>query len=113
MRILLVLAALGLLAFLGLKGVPFMPAPAGGPGAAEAVLYADSSDGTTWDAERFLQKHGYTVRVRDITVDAAAHAEYIRLGAGELPIILLEGDRVNGFRSWEVERIIDRARRSR
>lgn len=112
MRILLVLAALGLLAFLGLKGMPFMPAPAGAP-AAEAVLYADPADAATWEAERFMQRHGYRVRVRDVNVDAAAHAEYIRLGAGELPIILFDGHRVNGFRSWEIERLIDRSRRSR
>lgn len=105
------LALLGLLGFFGLNGLPFTPAPAGAQPYAE--LYIDASDGASWEAERFMRSQGYQVRVHDIRVDGAAHAEYIRLGAGELPIILFDGHRVNGFRSWEIERLIDRSQRTR
>jgi hypothetical protein len=114
MRPLAVLALLGLLAFAGLQlpGLLASPPP-GRPSAPQVTVFGAPSAPDTWAAEAFFRKRGFVVHVRDVTTDAAARAEHVRLGSGALPTILVGGEQLEGFREWEVERILDRMARKR
>lgn len=115
MRTLFVLALLGLLAFAGAKGQQYLPSLDSPPSfrGHEVVLYADSGSAEAWEAAEFYRQRGLRVRVRDIRTDATAHAEYVRMGGGELPVSVIGAHRLHGFRSWEAERVLDQLSRTR
>lgn len=110
MRVLLIIAALGLLAYIGLAGLPELSSEPS-ISAPDAIIFMDAAMPEGYQAERFFRSRGLTVQMRDIGSDAAARAEYVRRGARELPMILLGSDRMDGFREWEAERILDQRKR--
>jgi len=113
MRTLLVVALLGLFAYLGLHGLPHLATSPTAQTQEVATIFVDPNDPTAWEAERFFRDRGIQVKLRDIVRDADAHAEYIRRGAGALPVIVFHGQQFEGFRSWEVERVLDQRSRQR
>lgn len=109
MRTLLFLAVLGLAAFVGLRGWDALQPAEGGPADGRRVtLYVDPHDPLAWEAEAFFRSRGFAVDVRDVTQSAPAHAEYVRLGGGPLPLIRLPSEVLHGFERHRVERVLDR-----
>jgi glutaredoxin len=112
MRPLVVLALLGLLAFAGLHLPDLLTSsPPARPSGPPVTVFGAPSAPDTWAAEAFFRRRGFDVRVRDITTDPAARAEHVRLGSGTLPVILVGSERLEGFREWEAERVLDRMAR--
>jgi hypothetical protein len=112
MRPLVVLALLGLLAFAGLRLPDLLASPPSvRPSSPQVTVLGAPSAPDTWAAEKFFRKRGFAVHVRDITTDPAARAEHVRLGSGALPVILVGSERLEGFREWEAERVLDRMAR--
>jgi hypothetical protein len=106
MRILLAVAALGLLAYLGFAAFPEI-AVTSAPDTPDAIIFLDPAQPDGFQAEQFFRSRGMNVLVRDVSTDATARAEYVRRGARGLPMIIIRGDQLDGFRQWEAERLLD------
>jgi hypothetical protein len=110
MRVLLLIAALGALAYVGLVGLPDIGSSAA-PQGPDVIIFFDPAAPEGYQAERFFRSRGLSVQLRDISADAVARAEHVRRGARELPMILIDRQQLDGFREWEAERILDQRKR--
>jgi len=113
MKTLLLLSTLGLLALAGMKGWDALQ-PAGGPAPTgpRVAIYLDPSDPAGWEAEAFFRRRGLQAEVWDVTQNASAHAEYVRMGGGPLPVVRIGSERLSGFDRRTAERILDRMERA-
>lgn len=107
MRILLLIACLAVLAFAVVKSIPML-ASAPEANSVEAMLFVSGGDPVAIEMEQFLRERGVRVRIYDVNADALAKAEFVRQGGGQLPLAVIQGDRVDGYRPWELERVIAR-----
>jgi hypothetical protein len=109
MKPLATLVLLGLLAFVFSQRPSFIfGEQAARPNVLTVEVYLDPTQAEGWEAERFFRARGLRVHTRDIMTDADAHKEYIRRGRGPLPMILIGNERLDGFRDWEAQRLLDR-----
>lgn len=114
MKPLLILSLLGLLAFAGMKGATALQEPAASraPAGPPIAIYLDPSDPIGWEAEAFFRGRGLRPEVWDVTQNAHAHAEYIRMGGGPLPVVRIGPERLSGFDRRTAERVLDRLERA-
>jgi hypothetical protein len=113
MKFFLYLVALGLLVLGGTRGWDALESASARPSSAgpRVIVYLDPADPAGREAEAFFRNRGLDVEVRNVMQSAPAHAEYVRLGGGPLPLIRVGPERLNGFDRHTAERVLDRLER--
>lgn len=71
--------------------------PATGTDAGEVVMYATQSCGYCAKARSYFDKHGIAFEERDIEKSFTAHAEWKSLGGVGTPLIVIDGERFQGY----------------
>ncbi|HEY7773113.1 MAG TPA: glutaredoxin domain-containing protein, partial [Marinagarivorans sp.] len=80
-------------------------APEGQPVAKTVEMYATKWCGYCKKARRYMAQKGIAYIEYDIEADAAANARHKALGGRGVPLILVDGRRLNGFSESGFERV--------